>query len=193
MKTAILVATLAGVSFGQAGTFWLSSDPAGLDCLLDDSQEALRFVYVTHANSPGATASQFRIHSGGGFNCTYLSYQSNYLTLGEPLSGIAIAYGICISSPITILELIYYCTGTSETCSWLTVCPDLNAPTGTIEVVDCSFNKLVGFGGVLWVNTDGYSCGCWVDSSEASTTAVNCDAPVPVRDSTWGSIKSLYR
>ncbi len=38
--TVILVATLAGVSFGQAGVVWLSSDPAGYDCLLDDRNRA---------------------------------------------------------------------------------------------------------------------------------------------------------
>ncbi len=197
MKTAfltvLLIVALAGGSFGQAGSIMLSSDPGATDCLLVDGATGLQYVYVTHGYSPGTTASQFRINTGGGFDCTQIGFQSAFLMLGDPRAGIAIAYGACLQSPITILQIMYFCTGTSDTCSWLTVCPDLNTITGTIEVVDCGQNKLVGSGGNLWVNSDGYSCGCWVSSSDASPTSINCSAPVPVRDSTWGSIKSMYR
>jgi len=197
MKTAfltvLLVAALAGGSFGQAGSIMLSSDPGATECNLVDGAPGLQYVYVTHGYTPGATASQFRINAGGGFNCTFLGFASDFLTLGDPGTGIAVAYGACLPAPITILQIYYFCTGVSETCSWLTVCPGLNSITGTIEVVDCGQNKLVGTGGNLWVNSDGYSCGCLVSSSDASPTSINCSAPVPVRDSTWGSIKSLYR
>ena len=190
---AVLVASLATTASGQAGAFLLTSDPGAADCELVDNQTGAAYVYVTHANTPGVTAGQFRINAGGGFTCTQLGFQSNFLTLGDPKTGIAIAYGACLSAPITVLEILYYCTGTSETCSWLTVCPDLNTITGTIEVVDCGQNKLVGIGGSMWVNSDGYTCGCWISSSDASATTTNCSPPVPVRESTWGSIKSMYR
>lgn len=192
----ICLAFAATGAFGQAGMIGVFSDPGGTDCGLYDSGPALAVAYVVHVNAPGATASQFRVASGDGFNCAWLGDTTNFPTyIGNSQDGISIAYGSCLSSPIHILSINYFCQGLSETCSWLYICPDYSAPTGQIEVVDCNYNKLIATGGVLWVNPDWVTCGCWVNASGAQKSPASpmCTPPTPVAPSTWGAVKSQYR
>jgi hypothetical protein len=85
------------------------------------------------------------------------------------------SYGGCVSSDILISTLNYFCMGTSPACAYLEVVPDPASPSGTIEVVNCSFVKLIGVGSILTVNGD-----------------ATCPCGLPTHESSWGQIKSIY-
>jgi hypothetical protein len=168
----------ASIAYGQAGYIGLFSDPVYTACDVIDAAAALVPVYVVHKSCPGATASQFMVQPGGGWNCTFTGeIIAVPVSIGSSLAGLSASYGGCMPSDILISTLNWFCMGTSPACASLEVVPDLGAPSGTIEIVDCSFVKLVGNGSILYANPDG-SC--------------DCGEIVPTRESNWGQIKSLY-
>ncbi len=171
----------ASAVFGQAGGIALFADPTYIDCSFIDAGAALVIIYAVHVGTPGAAGCQWMVAEGGGFNCTYISEIGcgGFNPIGDTRSGIACAYGSCLPSDILVATINYFCTGTSPACTWLEVVPDDDAPTGTIEIIDCSMQKLVGYGGRLYVNPDG-SCDCW-------------GRPWKVHQSSWGGVKVLYQ
>jgi len=187
----ICVLLVATAAFGQTDIIFPSSNPVYLDCNLTDGSTDVITIYIIHEFTPGTAASRFRVAPGGGFGCIWLGDFSPFLMLGNSQNGISISYGACYQSPVLILEVRYLCTGISETCSWLTICPDLDALSGKIEAVDCHENLLFINGTTLWVNADPNLCGCALGGP--TNPAVTCQGPVPVEDSSWGAIKSLYR
>ncbi len=168
----------AGMAFGQAGYIGLYSDFGYTNCTMYDTP-GLQTIYAVHKASTGSTASQFRIAVDPGMTCITVGVINGFpTTIGSPETGISVAYGACFSSDILLLTWNFLCSGTSATCSMLRIVPDPSALSGTIEVVDCDQFKLVGGGSIMYVNPDG-----------------NCDCGeiVPVRESSWGAIKSLYQ
>jgi hypothetical protein len=168
----------AGAAYGQAGGIGLYFDtPVYATCDYADVAPALVPVYVVHKLTPGATASQFMVISGGGFNCTYTGEIIHVpVSIGSTQTGISVSYGGCVPSDILIATINYFCMGTAPVCSYLEVVPDPAAPTGTIEVVDCAFVKLIGNGGRADINSDG-----------------SCHCGNPTTDTTWGAVKTLYQ
>jgi hypothetical protein len=169
----------ASMAFAQAGGIGIYVDtPAYTSCSFTDAAAALVPTYVVHKLCPGATASQFMVVPGGGWNCTFTGEIIAVPTsIGSSLAGLSAAYGGCLASDILISTINWFCAGTSPACAYLEVVPDPAAPTGTIEVVDCAFIKHVGVGSMLFVNP-GAGCGraCGLPTSETS----------------WGQIKSIY-
>lgn len=174
----------AGAAFGQAGGIGLYVDQdTFVQCDYDDNEAALVPVYVVHKFCPGATASQWRVISGGGFNCTFVGETHNcfYLAMdcGNTRDGISLPYGGCVdASNLLIATMNYFCMGDTPTCAWLEVVPDPDAPTGTIEVIDCSYVKHAAVGSKIFFNNDG-----------------TCGQPcgLPTQTSSWGQVKALYR
>ncbi len=187
MKTSLFVTAvmllIAGAAFGQGGGIGLYVDyPTFVQCSYNDTGAGLVKVYVVHKNCPGAVASQWMVISGGGFNCTYIgewhSCAALAMTCGTTLGGISLPYSGCVvASNLYIAEIHYFCTGASPPCAFLEVVPDTDAPTGTIEVVDCNYVKLAAVGSKLYFNDDG-TCGA---------------CGLPTRDTSWGQVKALYR
>ena len=164
-------------AFAQAGAIGMFVDAGTyVDCTGDDVGAALVPVYVVHHLTPGATAVQFRVVPMAGFACVYTGEIIHVpVSIGNTQAGISASYGGCLPAPILIATINYFCQGMSPTCSYLEVIPDPAAPSGTIEVIDCSFVKLVGNGGVLNWNNDG-----------------SCDCYDPVKNTSWGGVKALY-
>jgi hypothetical protein len=169
---------LAGLAYGQAGFIGLYSDFGYTNCSMVDTPGEVS-IYVVHKASAGATSSQFRIAVGAGMACTPLEVIHNFTTtIGDPATGITVSYGACYPSDILLFTWVFSCSGSSAPCSILEVVPDPAAVSGTIEIFDCSHFKLVGGGGIMYVNPDG-SC--------------DCGEVVPEKDTSWGQIKSLYQ
>jgi len=170
----------ASIVNGQAGFIGLYTDPVYTACDFVDAGPGLVPVYVVHKSTPGSTASQFMVQPGGGWNCTSVGeIIAVPVSIGSAMGGLSASYGGCLPSDILIVTINFFCSGISPACSYLEVVPDLGAPTGTIEVVDCAFVKLVGGGSILYANPD-VSC----DG--------DCGEIVPTKESNWGQIKSLY-
>ena len=101
---------------------------------------------------------------------------------GNIVDGYDVRYGSCISGSLAIMQILYFGTATSATCSWVEVSAAPAAVTGQVEGSDCNEEVVVVSGRQSPVNPD-ESCECSV---------LGC-RPVPVEETTWGGIKSLYR
>ena len=145
-------------------------------CEYVDNQAALVPVYAVHLYSPGAIASRWMIAESPGFNCSYVGELIESATyVGDTQTGISVAYGLCLTGTFLVATVNYFCEGLNPACQYLEVVPDLGAPSGVIEVVDCSFVTVAGTGGVLIFNNDG-SCPCFR----------------PTKTTSWGMVKSLF-
>lgn len=177
----LLVSSLA---FAQTGSIGLFSDVMGTNCDVYDSAPGLVLVYVVHVYTPGATASQFIVADMWGNTMTYLSeaVTAPYIKIGTcagpAATGCAIAYGGCVGSPNMILTLQYFASGTTPTCSYLQVMADPSATPPGIYVTDCADppNLLTATGGDVVLNPD-----------------ATCMCDIPVEETSWGQIKSLYQ
>ena len=170
----------ASMAFAQAGGIGLYVDAGTyVACDYTDTGNALVPVYVVHKLCPGATASQWMLVAGVGFNCTYTGEIIALPTsIGSTQSGISIAYGGCLGATNLLLATVnYFCMGISPTCASLEIVADPAAPTGLIEVIDCAFVKHQGVGSMLFINNDG-SCGR--------------PCGLPTNETSWGQIKSMY-
>ena len=175
---ALAIILAAGLAHGQAGFIGLFSDFGYTDCSLVDTPGEVS-VFAIHKASSGATASRFRIAIDPGMTCTTVDVIHNFTTtLGDPATGISISYGACYPSDILLFTWVFSCNGSSSPCSIMEVVPDPAAASGTIEVFDCNHFKLVGGGGIMYVNPDG-SC--------------DCGEVVPSKVTSWGQIKALYQ
>ena len=188
-KSLILIATVLVVAIpaaasAQYGVIGLYTDASAGNCEVNDSAQGIFDVWVVHTMGTGASAAQFKVQPSMGFTATYIGDFSPFeLYLGSSQTGISIAYGECLSGSIVLLKITYLFDGSSGTCGWLEVTGDpaeREYPNDPI-VADCgswdTMAKHVVQGGKLFVNPDG-SCPCFL--------------AVPVRESTWGQIKSLY-
>lgn len=183
MKTLVMLLVIlvftAGLAYGQAGYIGLFSDEYGSECELIDAIPGLASVYVIHMATAGATASQWKVQSGGGFTMVYMSESLlpyPCVDCGNTQEGIYVPYGSCLSSPLFLITINYFAQGTSAPCSYLEVVPDPDTGTGEIVVWDCGDEMLAGGGARLYVNPDG-SCEC---------------GPVPTEQTNWGKMKALY-
>ncbi|UCG51714.1 MAG: hypothetical protein JSW58_16265 [Candidatus Latescibacterota bacterium] len=179
MKRILLVAMVCALvvspAFGQAGSIGLFSDVTGTDCNLYDQQQGLCSFHIVHVMSPGATACQFSAPQPACLQATYLSDTFPIMVVGNTQTGVAIGYGACVSSPIHVGDINYFCQGLTASCCYYPVLPDPNIPSGQIDVMDCNLNLVYATGGVGIINPD-----------------ESCECDVAVEDSTWGAVKALY-
>lgn len=180
MKRALLLTVCmmfaASLAFGQAGNIGVFADTGGLSCDLSNAAGFIQ-VQVVHVNSPGATACQFSVAIHG-TPLTLFGVTSAYNTIGAPATGIAVAYGACLVSPIHALTVTY--GGVSAPCEYIAIEADPSADPPGIYVTDCATpvpNLLtVATGGIGYLNNNG-----------------NCPCNVPAEDTSWGQIKALYQ
>lgn len=168
----------AGTVFGQAGAIGLFPDsPSYYWCSFEDVL-GLVPVYAVHKNTPGATASQWKVVASPGFTCINTGEIVHMPTsIGSAFNGISLGYGGCFASDILLVTINFFCQGTSEECSYLYVVGDPGSGSGQVEVVDCDFTLLIGAGGGVYVNPDGSG---------------TCDCLITVTETTWGKIKASY-
>ena len=181
----------AGTVHAQSDYIGIFTDGSYDNCEFSDDSPDTLTAYVVHKNMPfstGSRASRFQVRSGGGFTGTWISEQvasyawySDPLAIGNSQDGVAVAYILCLPSPILIVTVKYWCVGTSPPCSYLEVVPDPKSINDSIESVDCDYNLVLSTEGRrLYFNSDG-TCDC----AEGISTATE--------STTWGRVKALYR
>ena len=157
------------------GALYLYSDADLTDSTYQDQSIGAFSVYVVHrgVTFDAAQGVRFAVQTSPGVTFAWLGENSPMPTVvGDSRTGISIGYGAClIPDPGLILEIRFLGIGTSEACSFLNVVPHPQASSGEIEVILC-----VGLEAV---------------SATGEKLLVNC--PVPVEQTTWGKVKSLYR
>jgi DNA-binding beta-propeller fold protein YncE len=157
-------------ALGQAGDIGVYADAGGTSCNILDI--TVTQFQVVHKNTPGATAVQFSAplpaaYTGAGG--IYLGDAWNFgVFLGDSQTGVAVAYdGNCLSGPIHIGTIIGFSNGLTPACTSYPVLPHPLAPSGQIEVADCSpiALTLVGQGSTATINGNaGCPCGFGVFS-----------------------------
>jgi hypothetical protein len=180
MKKALLLTLVlmvsASMAFAQGGSVGIFADTGGTNCNLSDMLPGLCPYYVVHVYHAGAAASQFSAPKPACFLGIWLSDTAVFpVTIGSSQAGVAIGYGTCQAAPTHVLTINMFCQGLTGPCCRYPVLADPNVPSGQIEVVLCDNSLVYGTGGEGIVN---------------SNATCNCD--VPVQDSTWGKVKSLY-
>ena len=197
MKT-ILVLSIAfmvlQVSLADAqihGQLQLYNDPSGVDCIIQD-MPGLVTAYVYYFNyfgDEGITALQFGAPMPTCFiGAIWLGDQTPWpIWIGDSQmndpSGWSIALGGCQTPPVLIGSIVYFAQGLSPSCCpYPVVKADDARPQfpGMPIGVDCGSPEPSVFGivaGTSYINGD-HTCPCiW---------------PVPVQETTWGGVKSLY-
>jgi hypothetical protein len=175
---AILIVSLAMAApvFGQAGALILADDTRGEDCDLEDKSAGIRSFLVVHVSATNVAACMFSAPVPACFTGTWLSDTPQYpVTLGDSQNGISVGYGECLSSPIHVMTINFFCQGTSSNCCYYKIFPHPDVESGEVEVADCFGNVIPGIGGRAVVNP-----------------TASCPCGPPTQDSTWGRVKSLY-
>ena len=170
----LIAAPALAQSPGHLGIY---SNTAGSDCNLYDEFPQVFPAYVVHANTPAAQASRFKVEIPACMPGAILLEEWT----GWPLKirlvedGTLVGYGACLSSPIHVMTLQLFGQGMTADCCFFPVLPDPSSDTGEIEVQLCD--------------------GTWV-AATGTFAVVNptpaCYCIIPVGESTWGKIKSLY-
>jgi hypothetical protein len=189
-----VVTMVFGVSSatGQTeGLIELSDSPDFSESCVGLDTPGLTTIYVLH-DSPGATASRFRIQSEPGLTMTYVSEVHYFAqTIGNTQTGITICYGgACLASSQLLVAITYMRYGTSENCSELLLVPHPDAET--VEAMNCNLDAVRTLVRNYSLTTN-FSCGCpFVTYFPGEPTAFDC-TPLPVEETTWGRIKAFYR
>ena len=173
MKRTLLIGVCmvfcASMAFAQNGSIAVFSDLGGSDCNFADVGSLVQ-VYVFHANSPGTTASEWMIETPG---WTHLGDQADFtLVIGKSITGVSVAYEACFVGTFKVMTINFFGSA-APACALVSI---VAAPgKAGVRSVDCAENSVLIAGGQGRVNPDG-----------------TCQCAVPVKESTWSSIKSLY-
>jgi hypothetical protein len=172
-----------------ATTIELSATGFDYSCQQSDGPGIVT-VYVRTAFSIGTTASRFRVQASPEVTWSYLSETPLFSTfLGDTQVGIAICYDQCLVDQATLVAIQYMAYGTSTICTGhLSIVPHPDAET--VDVIDCNGSPSTAITRPLAV---GGICACPSPHEYPGTAQIFGCTPLPVRASTWGAVKSLYR
>jgi hypothetical protein len=159
MKRALLVACCILLSAtavsAENGAFCLFSDASGTECNIVDDGGVVQ-VYIIHAYTDGAVASQFKLDvSGTGW--THMNDAWNFpMAIGQSINGVSIAYGACLTGPIAV-GTINFTGASAPDDTAIRIVPD--PAVEYIQVVDCDSRTVFAAGGTAYVNSD-LDCVC---------------------------------
>jgi hypothetical protein len=198
LAAGIFVCLAASAVFGQAGSIGIFANPAATDCGLVARSQGIALYYVVHVNTPGAKGCQYWAPKPSCFVGMWLADSNVFpVTLGNSQTGVSAGYGSCRTAPILVQTIQYFVTGATPNCCCYYIYPHPQTEPPGLWVVDCADNLLEASAGMGIINTSAGSCGCYpcfspecLQARAASTMCIN--APVPVKATTWGRLKSLY-
>jgi hypothetical protein len=176
MKRALLltlgILALASLSMAQPFAGIYTDNPGFSDCNLEDvGPPGLCSVYLVQGGTSGIS-SQMMVEDNSGLTSTGVVVHT-LLSIGNVFTGVDFSYGACLSPPILLATLNYFCQGTAAPCSNIRVVP--HPQTGVIIAVTCAPVAVDLTPMHLTINGDS-----------------SCPCGVPVEESSWGQIKALY-
>jgi len=180
MRRTVLFACLlvfcASPLAAQGGRIGLYSDINASDCAVNETVGEVYNVYVFHVNALGATGSQFSVPIPPCSQAIYGGESPAFsLANGDSQNGVAILYGTCRSGTFRLMRISYYAASLADPCCEFAVLPDPREPSDILGA-DCNFELYTMSGSPVIINPN-----------------ATCDCAVPVDDTSWGRIKSLYR
>ena len=184
MKTVLILTILlvtGSVSHAVESKIGIYADQAGINCDAGDVGPDTLTLYVVHTSSTVMLrASLFSAPIPACMvGVTWIGDIHFWpLTNGDSQTGATVEYAAnCTVGPVVVLGIRYVTSGTTATCCRYPLGP--LAPARKVEAVLCGL--ILEFPEVappLAVNGD---------------ATCNCNQPVPVEETTWGRIKSIYR
>jgi hypothetical protein len=160
------------------GHLRLTADPAGSQCEVYDLVGQLLSVYVVHTNTPGVYGSSFAAPMPSCMvGAVYLTDNPFHpIWVGDSQSGMQVNYDACLPGPITVVEIIYFVQGLSQQCCQYNIVGNPQTASGQIEALDCAQQiQLISSSPGIVNPQDWCYCGL-----------------LPVEETTWGAVKSLY-
>jgi hypothetical protein len=158
---------------GATGDISAYADAEGTSCALT-STGGLMQVFIVHkfSDGGGATGCRFKVTLPAGM--TSFGFNTTFVPIGDVLSDLSLAYGICIESTTSLGSVNAFSAAAPPVCSYVSVvaADNFSDPITT----DCVFGEYKVETGQGIVNDDG-SCAC----------------NIATQPSTWGKVKSLYR
>jgi len=171
-----LICLVSGLA--QGDTIGLYADQSGTNCNIT-ATSSLAYVYVVHVTT-GATASEFSAPKPVCWTgATWVGDQCPFVPCfdGPSQTGMMIGYGSCKAGAIHILTIVYSVQGPSPSCCSYPLLRDPRYAWKTPVVIDCNENLVSAVGLVATIN---------------GNATCPCGYPVPVEETTWGSVKALY-
>src|SRR5262245_2531248 len=177
----VLLAVLLLPSAALADRLALSASATSVECELQVSPGFYQ-IHMIHIGTTPRLAVTFRaltppcwadgVWLGDIVPAPFLKQESTHGV------GIGINYRSCDTQPTYLGYMNFYAPTAVTSCCSYEITPHQNSSTGTVEVINCDLTVHVASLSSLTLNPDA-SC--------------SCAGPVPVRETTWGSIKALYR
>jgi len=188
LLSAAVVLCAATTSYAQSPRVGLYSDATASGCSGPDSSPGFFQVFVVIQNIEEVTGVIFRVVPSQDFTAVLVGELCPLPPFpfvdGDALSGLAMAFGNCYTSPVKVYTLTFQRFGTSGTCAHLALAPHPSPHYETITLIDCHPNNPASVvipqssTDMFILNPNG-SCG-------------SCGFPVPVEHTTWGAVKALY-
>jgi len=183
--TILALTFAASPAFAQWGDVSGYNDQGGASCNISDVGFVVHdvFILLKH-NSGGARVAKFRVQTTG----TTMGYVGEsvvpgFVSIGTAQAGIEVAFPTCQSSDLYFMKVSDFGQGTSPQCSYFSIVPHPGSEIGgQVITVDCNnpFGNIHAIpGGQAIINP--------------GPPPVQCDCNVAVSETTWGSIKALYR
>jgi len=175
----VLICLFSGLA--RSDTIGLYADPSGTNCnIYATTPFVLTNVYVVHVAPLGTSGSAFSAPTPACWaGAVWIGDQDPFCLIGcgDSQTGKMVGYGHCFVGSILVSTIMYLTQSPSEPCCAYPVLPHPSSPGGQIEVADCDFNMGSAAGLMAIVN---------------GNATCPCGYPVPVEETTWGHVKSLY-
>jgi hypothetical protein len=182
--TIIALTFAASPALAQFGDISGYFDQAGTNCNISDVGFAPHdiFIVLKH-NTGGVKVAKFRVENTSAMTYIGETAAPGTLTIGSAQAGIEVAFTACQAFDAYVMKVTYFGSGTSTPCSYFNVIPHPGSQVpGQTMIVDCA----LPFGSVHAI-----------PSGQAiinpGPPPVQCDCNVAAGETTWGSIKALYR
>jgi len=164
----LMVAVLMISSVAMADHIGVYTDNTGASCNFGNIAGNFNpSATVIHKFTTGATGSRFKVTFPAG--TAFFGFNTPYVPVGALNSDLSLGYGQCLSGSIVLgtINAIYQ-NGTGQVEK-----ADLQA---IILYTNCLFAELPATGGLFYIGATNPNCG-----------------EVATEQSTWGSVKALYR
>ena len=182
--TVIALTFAASPALAQYGDISGYADQAGTSCNIADVGAGIRdiFVVIKH-NTGGVKVAKFAVTQTS--TMAYISETAapGTLVIGTSAAGVEVAFIECQPFDAFVMKLTYFGSGSSAPCSYFNVVPHAGSQVpGETIIVDCAlpFGEIHAIPrGQAIINP--------------GPPPAQCDCNVAAPETTWGSIKALYR
>ena len=173
----VMVGVLSGsVALGQGGSIGMFTDGSGTDCNMAVTPSIVVAIHLVHMRaSVPVCGVVFKTTPPECFDATFVSIQGPFpeTFTGTLEDGWIANYFGPVTTPV-YFGVMYFATGPGTSpCCYFTVQPH---PMYGLAAWNCANGMLPATGGTLILNPN-----------------PSCTCDVPARETTWGTIKAIYR